>query len=319
MTSKRYKVYFSILLSSLLVACEEPAQMAVGQLESDRVEIVAESNEPIVSIPVLEGDVLNQGGIILRQDTNRIDIRIQEADANIERIQAILDEQIAGPRPETIDAMQANLLEANIERDFRARELNRLTGLREQNLTSIESIDTAQMLLARAEARINLFTAQLAELQAGTREEQIAQTRHQLQQASAQLNSLRFDRERLFVIATASGLVDSLPFEVGERPRVGDVVAVLLTGSQPYARVYIPEPMRGGINIGSDLLVHIDGIENPLAGTVRRIASESSFTPYFALTERDRSRLSYMAEIALPDTTSRLPEGVPVQVYFDSP
>ncbi|MDD9890449.1 MAG: HlyD family efflux transporter periplasmic adaptor subunit [Gammaproteobacteria bacterium] len=319
MTSKRYKVYFSILLSSLLVACEEPAQMAVGQLESDRVEIVAESNEPIVSIPVLEGDVLNQGGIILRQDTNRIDIRIQEADANIERIQAILDEQIAGPRPETIDAMQANLLEANIERDFRARELNRLTGLREQNLTSIESIDTAQMLLARAEARINLFTAQLAELQAGTREEQIAQTRHQLQQASAQLNSLRFDRERLFVIATASGLVDSLPFEVGERPRVGDVVAVLLTGSQPYARVYIPEPMRVGINIGSELLVHIDGIENPLAGTVRRIASESSFTPYFALTERDRSRLSYMAEIALPDTTSRLPEGVPVQVYFDSP
>lgn len=319
MTSKRYKVYFSILLSSLLVACEEPAQMAVGQLESDRVEIVAESNEPIVSIPVLEGDVLNQGGIILRQDTNRIDIRIQEADANIERIQAILDEQIAGPRPETIDAMQANLLEANIERDFRARELNRLTGLREQNLTSIESIDTAQMLLARSEARINLFTAQLAELQAGTREEQIAQTRHQLQQASAQLNSLRFDRERLFVIATASGLVDSLPFEVGERPRVGDVVAVLLTGSQPYARVYIPEPMRVGINIGSELLVHIDGIENPLAGTVRRIASESSFTPYFALTERDRSRLSYMAEIALPDTTSRLPEGVPVQVYFDSP
>jgi len=317
MKSKRYKIFVSIILASLLVACEEEVLMAVGQLESDRVEIVAESNEPIVSIAVLEGDSLNLGGIILRQDSNRIDIRIREADANIERIQAVLDEQIAGPRPETIDAMKANLLEANIERDFRERELNRLTGLREQNLTSVESVDTAQMLLERADARINLFTAQLAELEAGTREEQIAQTRHQLQQASAQLSGLRFDRERVSVIATAAGIVDSLPFEVGERPRPGDVVAVLLTGPQPYARVYIPEPMRVGINVGSELQVHVDGLDNTLTGTVRRIASESSFTPYFALTERDRSRLSYMAEIALPESATRLPEGVPVQVYFD--
>ncbi len=291
--------------------------MAVGQLESDRVEIIAESNEPIISIPVLEGDSLNLGGIILRQDTNRLDIKIREAEANIERIQAILDEQIAGPRIEIIDAMKANLLEANIESDFRDRELNRLVGLREQNLTSIESVDTAEMLLQRANARISLFAAQLAELEAGTRVEQIEQTRHQLNQAGIQMSSLRFDRERLFVIATAPGIVDSLPFEVGERPRVGDVVAVLLAGPQPYARVYIPETVRVSVNIGTQLQVHIDGLEAPVTGTVRRIASESSFTPYFALTERDRSRLSYMAEIALQETGIRLPEGVPVQVYFE--
>ena len=311
------RILSTTLLMSLLVACEEQPLMAVGQLESDRVEIIAESNEPIMSMPVLEGDSVNLGTIILRQDITRLDIKIRESQANIERIQAILDEQIAGPRKETIDAMNANLLDADIEKDFRERELNRLIGLREQNLTSIESVDTAQMLTERAGARISLVAAQLAELEAGTRVEKIAQTQSQLNQAGVQLSGLRFDRERLFVIATASGVIDSLPFEVGERPRAGDVIAVLLTGDQPYARVYIPELLRVGINIGSQLQVHIDGLASPLNGTVRRIASESSFTPYFALTERDRGRLSYLAEIDLPETTTRLPEGVPVQVYFE--
>jgi HlyD family secretion protein len=72
-----------------------------------------------------------------------------------------------------------------------------------------------------------------------------------------------------------------------------------------------------GINIGTQLQVQIDGVDQLLRGTVRRIASESSFTPYFALTERDRSRLSYVAEIALPELPDRLPEGVPVQLIFD--
>ena len=317
MKIKASRLLSTLLLLCVLTACEEQALMAVGQLESDRVEIIAESNEPIISIPVHEGDTVNQGTIVLRQDITRLDIKIRESQANIERIQAILDEQIAGPRQETIDAMKANLLEANIERGFRERELSRLTGLRQQNLTSIESVDTAEMLTQRAGARINLVTAQLAELEAGTRVEKIAQTRGQLNQASTQLSGLRFDRERLFVIATASGIVDSLPFEVGERPRAGDVVAVLLTGAQPYARVYIPEQLRVSINIGSELQVHIDGLATPLNGIVRRIASESSFTPYFALTERDRGRLSYLAEISLPETATRLPEGVPVQVYFE--
>ena len=33
---------------------------------------------------------------------------------------------------------------------------------------------------------------------------------------------------------------------------------------------------------------------------------EKSFTPYFALTEHDRSRLSYLAEIDLPEGDARL-------------
>ena len=294
----------------LLVSCEEPPLQAVGQLESDRIELVAEFWEVITSINVTEGDSIQAGAIVLEQDTARIDLRIEESQANIRRIEAVFAEQMSGPRAETIDAAKAKLNAALIERDYRANELNRLAGLRARNLTSVETVDSAENFLKTAGASIELVSAQLAEL------EQIEQTNGQLDQARAQLASLQLDKQRLLVVSTTGGIVDSLLFELGERPRAGDVVAILLSGDQPYARLYIPEPMRVQVRLGSQLQIAVDGLPGTLTGTVRRLASEATFTPYFALNERDRTRLSYVAEVRLPTQSERLPDGVPVQAVF---
>jgi HlyD family secretion protein len=47
---------------------------------------------------------------------------------------------------------------------------------------------------------------------------------------------------------------------------------------------------------------------------VRYISSEAAFTPYYSLNERDRGRLSFLAEIVLtePDA-AKLPTGMPVE------
>lgn len=306
-----------ISATALLVSCEEQGLIAVGQLESDRIELVAEYSEPIVAIAVAEGDVVQQGDLVLSQTTERIDIQLTETLASVERLQALLQEQLNGPRPERFAVVEASLHEATVERDFRERDLNRVASLRAQNLTSAESEDNARRQLDLASARVENINAQLAELRAGTRVEQIAQTRSQIQQAEAQVHALQLNRSRLQITAPASAIVDSLPFEIGERPRQGDVVAVLLGGTQPYARIYVPESVRVSIQPGTALAVTVDGIDGTIEGRVRRIASEASFTPYFALTERDRGRLSYVAEVELPEQSTRLPEGLPVQVVFE--
>jgi len=43
------------------------------------------------------------------------------------------------------------------------------------------------------------------------------------------------------------------------------------------------------------------------AAAGRWIASEATFTPFFALTRKDRGRLTYLAEIDLEDPPARLP------------
>ena len=105
-------------------------------------------------------------------------------------------------------------------------------------------------------------------------------------------------------------------FELGERPAPGQPLIILLGGSQPYARVYVPEMQRVHVNIGTLARIHVDGLEAPISGRVRWVSSEAAFTPYFALTERDRGRLSFEAKIDITDDRERLPDGVPVEVEF---
>jgi HlyD family secretion protein len=81
--------------------------------------------------------------------------------------------------------------------------------------------------------------------------------------------------------------------------------------------VYVPEPIRADVRVGTPARVHVDGRAAALAGKVRMIRREPSFTPYYALTGDDASRLVYLAEIALDgDAAKSLPAGLPVRVDF---
>ncbi len=115
--------------------------------------------------------------------------------------------------------------------------------------------------------------------------------------------------------APRKGVVDALPYELGERPPKGAPVVVMLAGGQPYARIYIPETRRTRVGAGTAATVRIDGSDRDWKAEVRYVSSEAAFTPYYSLNARERGRLAYLAEIVLtePDATT-LPTGIPVEV-----
>ncbi len=131
-------------------------------------------------------------------------------------------------------------------------------------------------------------------------------------QAKADEQQARLVIDRLAIRAPKAGRVDSLPFEVGERPAVGSVLAVLLVGDAPYARLYVPESLRSHVAVGDSVQIEVDGRDSDFQGKVRRIASDASFTPFYALSQHDRSNLVYVAEVTLNDADD-LPSGLPVE------
>ena len=305
-----------ILLVSILAACDsgDDARRIVGQLESDRVEITAEVSEPIIERAVFEGQKVERGQLLIQQDTSRIETAISEARAYELQTRARLDELIRGPRTEQILAAQANVRGGEYDLDYRETELVRAEQLLERNLASPEIRDRARAARDAAKANLDSFEARLEELLSGTTKEELRQAEESVSQAGARLASLQIDLERHSALAPSAGVVDSLLFEVGERPAPGQPMAILLSGAQVYARVFVPESMRVLVSPGTKARVFVDGLDQPLAGKVRWVASESAFTPYFALTEHDRGRLSFVAKVDILDSDRRLPDGVPVEV-----
>ncbi|MGB8327185.1 MAG: HlyD family efflux transporter periplasmic adaptor subunit, partial [Steroidobacteraceae bacterium] len=168
--------------------------------------------------------------------------------------------------------------------------------------------DGAAAALRETEAAL---TAQLR----GTRREQLDQARAALAAAEAATQALEVAQSRLAVKASRDAVVEALPYKVGEQPPMGAPVAILLADGAPYARVYVPEPQRARVKRGDRAQVKVDGVATTFTGTVRYVASAAAFTPYYALTQADRSRLAYLAEIDLMDPAARdLPAGVPLEV-----
>jgi len=310
--------FISLISIFMLAACgaEDDANRVVGELASDRIELTAEFSEPVVEIAVAEGEAVTSGQVLLRQDDARAQARLADAEAALLQMKARLDELVRGPRSEQISAARATVEGATQDLDFRQSEQARIVDIHQRGLASADALDKANAALDAAQANLKLRLAQLEEMLAGTTIEELAQAEQAVNQAAARRDSAQIDVDRHVLRAPVDGIVDSRLFELGERPGIGQPVTVMLGGDQPHARVYIPEHLRVQVATGTEALIYVDGMDSPVEGKLRWIASEAAFTPYFALTERDRGRLSYAAKVDITEDRDRLPDGVPLEVEF---
>jgi HlyD family secretion protein len=300
--------------SCCLVACQEDAaQHMVGTLERDRVEITVESNEPISAIHVTDGERVNQGSALLNQDPARHQARLAAAQAQRDQAAARLAELQRGPRAENIAEARNRLAAATALTVDAKLNFERDATLFERQLGDAASRDRAQAAYDNFRAREQAERNALEALLNGTTLEELEQTEAALRAMEAAVSQAELDLQRLTLTAPVNGTVDKVWYEVGERPAAGATVAVVLDDARPYARIYVPAEWRTRIVPGLTVDVRVDGFTEPLQGTVAWVSADASFTPYFALTEYDRSRLSYLAEVDVPGA-GHLPSGVPLTV-----
>ncbi len=288
---------------------------ALGTLERDRLELVAESNERLVELPVAEGDRVAQGALLARQEAGTMEPRLAQGRATLAEAERRRDELIEGPRARELDEARATYHGAESRLAIELSEYERIEALVADQLVSASDLDQARARRDDARAARDEARARLRLLEEGTRAEQIAQARAAVDRAQAALAELEVVAERYAVRAPRPGLIEALPFEIGERPPAGAPLVIMLADGTPYARVHVPEPLRVAYAPGTKVEVRVDGVPEPLAGTVRYVSAQASFTPYNSLTQKDRSRLAYLAEITLDGAAAaNLPAGVPVQV-----
>lgn len=303
-------------LLTLLAGCNHGSAPPplLGTLEWDRIAAVAEVSEPIMQILVKEGDHVDADQLLMTLDPRRTQAQLDAARADQQRLGAALDELRHGARIETIDASRAALARAQATAANALLVRDRARRGAKQGAQAQADLDNANAALRQADADANAARANLDELLHGTRPEDLAQGEAALAQAQASVAQLTVTLERLSVRAPRAGRIDTLPFKLGDRPPQGAGVVSLLVGDAPYARVFVPETQRVGIKQGARFNIKVEGIEHAFTATTLRIASEASFTPYYALTGDDASRLVYRAELGLEGAQARdLPAGVPCQ------
>ena len=305
-----------IIITLAIVSCGQNQPEALGTLERDRIAHTATASEVVIELPVQQGDQVTVGTVLVKLDSTLQQAKTERARADLARAEAQLDKLRNGARVEEVAAAQAEVTGARANLIEAEHAFKRQKALLARELTSQANLDKKRA--TRDSAGANLVSAQerLRKLTNGTREEDLRMGESELAAAQAMLASETKLLSDLTITASRDGILDNLPWNLGERVTIGSPVAVVLAGAAPYARVYIPEPLRVQIAIGTELVVRVDGVDESFTGTVRWISHEPAFTPYYALNQSERSRLVYLAEVQLADDTSDLASGVPAQVLL---
>jgi HlyD family secretion protein len=306
----------ALAVMAMTPACREQGpETMVGTLERDRIEIKVESNEPISAIHVTDGQQVTAGALLLEQDSRRHLARVDQKKALRNQAAARLAELQRGPRVEAIRESQARLSASEVITRNASADLERASDIFERGLSNQAALDDAHALWESSSAREQANRESLSSLLSGTTVEELQQAQAALDAAEASLRLATLDRERLELHAPMDGMIDKVLFEIGERPQPGTTVAVLLDKASTYARIYVPEHLKGRLNNGTVLEIRLDGTEGTHRGKVRWVSSDASFTPYFALTEHDRSRLSFLAEVEIDDAAA-WPVGLPLEAWM---
>lgn len=305
-----------IFLLPAMTACDrDESTYMVGTLERDRIDVVVESNEPIISIQAEDGQEVKAGDPILRQDPERAQARLAQQIGLFKQATARLAELERGPREESIREARAKLESSRVRETNALANFKRTQEVFDQGLSSEGRRDLDETNYKTAVAQVKADSEALDRLLHGTTVEELDQATAVAEASEAQVRQAQLELDRTSIFAPVSGVVDKVLYRVGERPAPGTTIAIVLDSSRTYARVYVPEHLRTRVTPGASIAVRVDGEASAFSGRVRWVSSDATFTPYFALTEHDRSRLSFLAEIDIPDA-AHLPSGVPLQADF---
>ena len=309
------RLFLFSLLAVFLAACaKEDQNIALGTLERDRIAHTATTNEVVVALPIAKGSLVEIGTVLVRLDDTQQNAQVAKSIAEVAQAKANLEKLQKGAREEEIAAARANVAGAKATLVESEANYKRTLNLVKNNLSSQSVLDNALASRDFNRAKLQSAEEQLEVLIKGTRIEDLNIAQAHLDATIATLVGENKKLADLTIKATRDGILDNLPWNLGERVTSGSPVAIVLAGKAPFVRVYIPEPYRVKVKVNDKLVVHVDGLEQSIEGNVRWIASEPAFSPYFALNQQERSRLMYLAEVQLPDSSAYLPSGVPAQV-----
>lgn len=330
---------------------EEMAELlaASGQVRGrDESRLAPEVSGTVAEILVEEGETVKAGEVVATLDTARLDAQVLQArqkvavaeaqlrvaqrpplaseyaqvqaeverakrvaEANLESARQALQETSAGPRSEQIEQARAQLRQARFDREQRERDLSRQQELYRSGAVPKQTYEEAATANKTAQAAEEALRQRLAELENGSRPEDIAQAREsvraaqaevlaaqeggrarlqqlddsprpedialarsQVQEAEAALVIALRNREQAVVKAPYDGTVGSKLLRPGDP--ASPTAPILTFASQPAleVRVELDESERSRVSRGTEALVRANGYSESFQAKVERFAGE---------------------------------------------
>jgi HlyD family secretion protein len=280
------------------------------------VELPFNGSERIAAVLAQEGDRVEQGELLARLDTSRLEPQVAQAQAQVAAQRAVVQRLQHGSRPEEIAQAHAQLAQAQADAANALLQFQRQKLLLENDATSRQDFDNAKAIAGVAQAKVEQNRKALALSVEGPRKEDIAQAQAQLRANEAQLALIRAQLADARLVAPLDAVVRSRLMEPGEMASPLKPVFSLAITDPKWVRTYVSESDLGRVHPGMSAWVAVDSFpKRRFMGWVGFISPVAEFTPKAVETEELRSSLVYEVRVFVKDPLDELRLGMPATVY----
>ncbi|TWT99239.1 Multidrug resistance protein MdtA precursor [Botrimarina colliarenosi] len=215
----------------------------------------------VVELVVDEGDAVTKGELLARLDTRRLLARRSRAEADLAEAMAVLRELVAGPRQQSIAAAAAEVRSLAAQRDVAERNLKRREQLVASNAVSREEYDEALYDYRAAAARTDVAQKNLDELEAGTRQEQIAAQEAQVSALEASVADILHELDDSVLLAPYAGRIAKRRVDEGTVVSPGAAVFELVEADTLEAWIGLPPQAAAQVEVGLQTTATIAGTD----------------------------------------------------------
>jgi HlyD family secretion protein len=291
---------------------------ASGHIEATEVRLAGKVGGTLLALPYWEGDRVTAGKVIARFDTVDAVHDLARAQAELAAADARLRLLLAGTRREDIQRAEAVLARDEADLANATLDLTRLEGLADRGTATLKARDDARTRREMLDRSVAADRAQLEELKAGPRPQEIEQARAQRDAAAA---SVAIATQRIAdatVVAPSDGVVTTRASEPGEVLAPGALLYVLTDLAHPWLNVYVDEPSLSFIHLGDGVTVRVDGRSESFTGKVTYVSEVAEFTPKNVQTPEERAKLVFRVKVGLDNPQGIFKPGMPADAYFST-
>ena len=270
---------------------------------------------------------------------------VAQAKARRDQLAARLAKLEHGPRPQEIAVGEALRELAEAESQLAQLQHDRTKSLLERNATTREEMDRVSSELKKSRAQLHVRREELSQLKEGSRQEDIADAKAQLDEAdqawklrvqgsraeeiaqakasmeSSQAALRTIDRqiEELTVKAPTDGVIEAIELHPGDLVGANAPVISIMDTRSLWIRAYVPEN-RLRRQVGQKVQVSVDSFPGQrFAGHLSFVARQAEFTPSNIQTPEERSKQVFRIKVVLDEGLDQLRPGMSADVWLGDP
>ena len=275
-----------------------------GRLELNRLDVASLYPGRVERVRVAEGDTVKAGDVLVELSSAQSSGQLAAAQAATLRATELVQRARAGVQQaqQTVARADAEIAAYKQQQKVAKLELDNAKQMRREDLVSASELAKRQADFERATASVKAAQAARAEAQAAVAQGQaaVAEAEAGVKQATAQADTAASADADMAIRSPLTARVEYRLVEPGTVIGAGSRVISLLDPADVSMNVFLPNATVGGLRVGDEARLVLDGIDAVFPAQVSFIASEAQFTPKAVETADEREKLVFRVKLKVP-------------------